>query len=239
MDGTDKNKLKLAETSFKTVLDANVHEDNKASRILAAMAFLTAAAAAVFARAQSITTPQPIVFGLAWAVASFSFYMFLVLLGSLFYLVALGPALNLPRSGKSGIQSLLFFQKIAEVATDQWEKHWKEKTAVQLEEEMTGNFVSEAYLIAEKARAKVTWMSIGSLFFRGAFLPLAALVIGLYPLNSQGVWFYARVAAAVFVLTQAIAVYIRPGLERRTKFVFLVALILVAAALIWGHLIWP
>jgi hypothetical protein len=44
-------KFELAETSFKTVLDADVYLDNKASRILAALAFLTAASAAVFARA--------------------------------------------------------------------------------------------------------------------------------------------------------------------------------------------
>lgn len=32
------NHLKLAETTFKTVLDADVHQDNKASRVLIAMA---------------------------------------------------------------------------------------------------------------------------------------------------------------------------------------------------------
>jgi hypothetical protein len=48
----------LAETTFKTVLDADYHLDDKASRILSAMAFLTAAAAAIFAKAYSPMLPQ-------------------------------------------------------------------------------------------------------------------------------------------------------------------------------------
>jgi ABC-type multidrug transport system fused ATPase/permease subunit len=59
-DDLDKKKLelsekraKLAEMSFKTVLDSDIHLDNKASRILSAMAFLTSASAAIFAKAYS------------------------------------------------------------------------------------------------------------------------------------------------------------------------------------------
>lgn len=51
--------IKLAETSFKTVLDADIHLDNKASRILSAIAFLTAAAAAIFSRAYSPVQTAP------------------------------------------------------------------------------------------------------------------------------------------------------------------------------------
>lgn len=52
VDNSEALKInKLAETSFKTVLDADIHLDNKASRILSAIAFLTAAASAIFARA--------------------------------------------------------------------------------------------------------------------------------------------------------------------------------------------
>jgi hypothetical protein len=46
-----KTRIELAETTFKTVLDADYHLDDKASRILSAMAFFTAAAAAIFAKA--------------------------------------------------------------------------------------------------------------------------------------------------------------------------------------------
>jgi hypothetical protein len=54
VENSEAKKLyDLAETSFKTVLDADIHLDNKASRILSAMAFLTAASAAIFAKAYS------------------------------------------------------------------------------------------------------------------------------------------------------------------------------------------
>jgi hypothetical protein len=49
--------IELAETSFKAVLDADYHLDDKASRILSAMAFLTAAAGAIFAKAYAPTLP--------------------------------------------------------------------------------------------------------------------------------------------------------------------------------------
>jgi hypothetical protein len=57
LDSKDKPETvsKLAETSFKTILDADIHLDNKASRILTAMAFLTAAAASTFSK---IYTPN-------------------------------------------------------------------------------------------------------------------------------------------------------------------------------------
>jgi hypothetical protein len=49
----DFNKLDSSEKSLKTVLDADIHEDNKASRVLSAMAFLTAASAAIFSKVYS------------------------------------------------------------------------------------------------------------------------------------------------------------------------------------------
>jgi hypothetical protein len=48
---SELNRIGLAEKSFKTVMDADVHQDNKDGRILSAMAFMTAAAAAIFAKA--------------------------------------------------------------------------------------------------------------------------------------------------------------------------------------------
>jgi hypothetical protein len=44
----DAERLQLVERSFKTVLEADTHQDAKAGRILAAIAFLTAATVALF-----------------------------------------------------------------------------------------------------------------------------------------------------------------------------------------------
>lgn len=57
MSANPTELIELAETSFKAVLDADYHLDDKASRILSAMAFLTAAAGAIFAKAYSPTLP--------------------------------------------------------------------------------------------------------------------------------------------------------------------------------------
>src|SRR5436190_130199 len=50
----EQKLMDLAKITFDTVFNATVHLDNKAARILGAMAFLTAAAAAIFARAQTL-----------------------------------------------------------------------------------------------------------------------------------------------------------------------------------------
>jgi hypothetical protein len=55
--GVLQDRYDLAEKVFDGVMDSVVHLDGKASRILAAIAFLTAAAAAVFARAASPYPP--------------------------------------------------------------------------------------------------------------------------------------------------------------------------------------
>lgn len=60
-DATNTELMDLAESSFKAVLDADYHLDDKASRILSTMAFLTAAAAAVFAKAYTPTSPPMVV----------------------------------------------------------------------------------------------------------------------------------------------------------------------------------
>jgi hypothetical protein len=49
------DRFQIAQVTFDHVLDVVEHIDSKASRILGAMAFLTAAAAAVFVRAAATT----------------------------------------------------------------------------------------------------------------------------------------------------------------------------------------
>lgn len=131
---TDLKLIDFAEKSFKTVMEADVHVDNKASRILGAMAFLTAAAASIFAKvysvgsttseiqekltqkltpilgsadpavindlALSIQEPHATIFGIDWALISFSIYMICILIGASLYLAALGPSLNIPSEFK-------------------------------------------------------------------------------------------------------------------------------------------
>ena len=52
----EPKSIDFAEKSFKTVLEADIHQDNKAGRILSAMAFLSAAAASIFAKVYSASS---------------------------------------------------------------------------------------------------------------------------------------------------------------------------------------
>lgn len=252
----------LAETTFKTVLDADVHLDNKASRILSAMAFLTAAAAAIFARTyssglssealeqtltQSLTThigtaqlpsvvdsiiqslqKTKVVFReLDLSLISFSTYILLVLIGSGFYLFALGPSLNIPpwlkdstNSGENElarlrelIKSLLFFDTIGSLKKDDWLKYWQQENPEKIKEKFVDSFENESYLIAQKIKTKVSLMSIGSFFFKLAFAALVSLAISLLPLTVKESIRLVLIALAILLSLFAFSSLQRPSTE--------------------------
>jgi hypothetical protein len=191
-----RQKIDLAEASFKTVLDADYHLDDKASRILSAMAFLTAAAAAIFAKAYSSGTPgapRILVFGVDLSLVAFLAYMVFVLIGAGLFLAALGPALNKPSgwliSGASDVRSRLFYDFIARVHSDAWSQYWNSLTAEELQNRIQQDYVFESRLLAEKARAKFLSMSFGSVFFRLALIWLIILVASLFSSNATIVQF--------------------------------------------------
>jgi hypothetical protein len=162
--------------------------------------------------------------------------MFFVLLGSFLYLAALGPALNLSAFKRRGrtphVDSLLFFQRIAEVPSEEWAEYWNAPVE-DLEEEMTKHYIKETHLISEKTWSKVIWMSTGSKLFAIAFVPLSALIIGLYAPDTWLVQFLIRLSIASFAVMAAYEAYIRPR-SRRAR-VFLTVLFLLAAGML---LIW-
>jgi hypothetical protein len=185
-----KSRYELAETSFKTVLDCDIHEDNKASRILTAMAFLTAAAAGIFAKAYSSDNDSQL-----WVLAVFSLYMFFVFLGASLYLTALGPALNIPlhwskKGEEKEPKSLLFFKLITDIKEEAWKKYWKEQETISLEEKMTDDFIYETYLIAQKVKTKLFRMVFGSFFFKIAILFLIPLVVAIIPFQKNNDFLY-------------------------------------------------
>ena len=95
------NKANIARESFKEVLASDQHEDSKAQRILTAMAFLTAAAGVIFAelsRAEigaSLSFPFSSTYG--YLPVCFFAFVATMIIGTLFFLAALGPAFNIPK----------------------------------------------------------------------------------------------------------------------------------------------
>lgn len=254
--------IELAETSFKTVLDADYHLDDKASRILSAMAFLTAAAAAIFAKAyspslgndyerkiatalspyvdqatltaatgsvlQSLKPSTAYILGLDVSLLSFICYMFFILIGAAFYLAALGPSLNKPETwfttGSSDIKSRLFYDFIGVLTADAWEKHWVGATPQerklkpgQLQTKMENDFVFETRLLAEKARGKYLWMSIGSVCFRLAILFLIPLVASLFSSNLKIVRLVSIIGAALIIGVYVFAQITRPPRPQQVR----------------------
>lgn len=203
-------KIDIAERSYQENLAATIHEDGKAGRILTAMAFLTTAAAAIYTRVDPHQFAQPVHFVEA---AAFPGYMFLVLLGVLFYLAALGPNLNIPSFRAKNINdspgletTLLFFKKIAELSEPTWKRRW-EKSPDDLQQTLESNFIHEAYLIAEKVSTKHTLMSIGSWCFRFAILFLIPLIARVCALDL----IYTQIAmGAVFIVFAIVAWVNRP-----------------------------
>ncbi len=211
------NHLKLAETTFKTVLDADVHQDNKASRVLSAMAFLTAATAAVFGRAYPASPlPQPLLLpGMALYLRPLAFvcYISLILIGSALYLAALGPSLNIPprlRADRTSteVNSLLFFNMIAAIDEMSWQEVWKRDVA-DLQRKMLESYIRESRLIAQKAQSKFVLMSLGSLSFRLALICLGILAATLF-VEARMVYAFALGACALLCLVFAFTTWRRP-----------------------------
>lgn len=192
-------KLDLAEKSFNTVLEADLHLDNKASRILGAIAFLTLAITTFFVNTySSIKETQKIYIVLfeninqkLLATFAFSFYILFIIIGAGLYLYALGPSLNIPnwfqnRNEKANsnneinstqIDSLLFYNKIGSTDSKLWQNFWENTLFDDLKNKVESDYVIETHLIAEKSITKFNLMSLGSFFFRIALIFLILLVV--------------------------------------------------------------
>lgn len=184
---TDQQKpiFDLAEKSFLSVMVYGYqHEENKASRMLTAIAFITAAAASIFSKIYiSDKTQQTLqVFGINYMVICFSLYILFVLLGVLCCLIVLDPALNLPQSfAKSNNQaaSFLFYKLIAEGGLEKWLSLWKDK-ADEISDSFIENYKNETFLLAQTSMIKYKSIRLGGLFLRFAILFLLYLVAALF-----------------------------------------------------------
>lgn len=200
------NKTDLARESFKEVLASDEHEDSKAQRILTAMAFLTAAAGVIFAelsRAEigaSLKFPFSSTYG--YVPVCFFTYVATMIIGTLFFLAALGPAFNIPKNWRKKEKrcyprSLLFSHLILQGTQTDWEKYWEESGVENLKDKLTKNYVTEAYLLANKVRFKVTMMLCGKIIYKLSLGFLGMLVIPVFTAVVSQVYTWA---AATFVV---------------------------------------
>jgi ABC-type multidrug transport system fused ATPase/permease subunit len=184
-------RLELAQISFAEVLRHLEHEDGKANRLLTAMAFLGAAAAAVFAaHMQKVKDPIAVTIldqQVSIPVTAFILFTVLLVFGVASTLVALGPSFNLSDTSKKEIRkwprdieklrSLVFAEFIAAHEVGAWTRYWDEHDAGDISAKMTGNLIYETHLIATKAVHKVRWIGYGAFFFRASLFPLPVFLV--------------------------------------------------------------
>ncbi len=250
--------------SFEAVLDADKHEDEKAYRILTAIAFLTAAAAVIFATiwpSSLLSNNQVNIFGVSSATLAFSLYIFFILIGSTFYLLALGPNLNVRKEIKLRVNSFFFFEKIAKYKENLWFQEWGiickytdrlNKTGIEpsginrkqdgtlqtppsvLMEAMYQQYVKECKLLAEKTHAKVFLMRFGNLTFLIAFISLLGLVVTLFPKNSYSQLSLFMIGVIFLLFVVALSYSKLPGIHPFIKIIFwtLVIISLIAVAIV-------
>jgi hypothetical protein len=252
-EGTEADwadKTNIARESFKEVLASDEHEDGKAQRILTAMAFLTAAAGFIFAELIRVGTGAALKFPIftSYAYIPLCFFAFVVtiIIGTLLFLAALGPAFNIPKAWRkkektSYPQSLLFSQAILQGTQTDWENHWRKSSVEKLQDELAKNYVTEAYLLAGKVKFKVSSMRWGKIVYKFSLGFLGMLVMPLLTtnagqLNSLAAWVFA----AVFI-EDTLERVLSPGgsiLSTDNLAVNLVELGLGIFLIIWGITNW-
>jgi hypothetical protein len=190
-----------AQRSLEAVTHLTEYQDDKANRILTAMAFMSAFAAVVFAVVPSrYSLAMPLILlraGLLWEACllfvlygAFIVYALTLTIGVAFILHAVRPRFNVPTAWKpdgSKPASYLFFEKITEVSPADWANAFANAKENEILAAQAKNSVLETYLIADKIGLKMQWLSRGvRLFFvstivLAVLLPLVAATLVLIP----------------------------------------------------------
>lgn len=216
---SDLDKFKdLTGQSLDTVTHLTEYEDEKANRILTAMAFISAFAAVLFAAVvghystsylQELwkTSHWRFIF-LTSGYALFSLYALAVSAGVFWSLYGMKPRFNVPKAWKtagSRPSSFLFFEKIIEVSPADWARAFTGTTAATSAEDLAFEYVKnnilETYLIAQKIPSKLRPLrKANTLYIASACILVAWVVVTAIAVGSIDLWPTAAVSAIRSVL---------------------------------------
>jgi hypothetical protein len=197
-ENTDElwKRYEITKEVLERPLDVTKHEDEKAARILASIAFLTLATTSVFSTFQNKGIKlelsifyQPVDLILLFFVG----YLIFVILGTIFMLNALGPNFELPIIWRTSAESqenvekktykpdsIFFFKKISEEDRNQWVNYF-EGNLNEILDKACSDHIFEAHLVSTKVEKKVKSIDYGKRFFLGAMLIFIFLMIfGFY-----------------------------------------------------------
>lgn len=188
-------RYELAKHVLDSPLDMTGHEDAKAGRVLASIAFLTAASATVFRTFVQndvrffCQLSDTMVLDLI--TIFFEAYLVLVTAGTVLLLLAFGPFFELPKiwgdgdsersSGEYRPKSLFFFEKVADEDREKWMEYLRRRPVSEILEKACNDYTYEAHLVSTKVRKKVKRIRQARYFFLSAMVMLVLFtLLGCY-----------------------------------------------------------
>lgn len=191
--------LPLARWSLDAVTHLTEYEDEKANRIMTAVAFLSAIVSVAFAaivqrypfsmvaetKGLSIHTNSLL---LVVLYALFGIYFLLLTIGAALTLYAVRPQFRIPSAWertKTTPGSFLFFKEILNVSGRNWGRSFTQNTPQALKTEYAKNSILETYLIAQKIPKKLRPLKKGIVCFFAStvililLLPLCAVTVAV------------------------------------------------------------
>lgn len=177
--------LELSEKSLSEVKHLTEYEDEKANRILTAVAFLSALAGVLYVGLLSQGTTQVLVVKafcdfiepIFLFHLTFGLYCLITVIGAVFVIEAVRPKFRIPREwGKNQTKmestngenatptlppSMLFFEKILEVNPVDWAKAFTTRGEQEIRIQYIKNCIIETYFVAEKIRIKMRYLKPG------------------------------------------------------------------------------
>lgn len=195
MDDEKKARLEIAKNIFEEVLNANLHQSEKAARLLIPIAFLTGAATFLFNffLENNISATWK---GINLIPILFLVYLFFTIGGTISIIETIGPSFEMkgwPSEGRKrekeergekgleGPESLLFFKLILKKEANQWMNIFLEGETRKLEgylendklrDKLIHDYVVEAYQLAKKTHGKVKKNLVAHLLFYVSFCSL-------------------------------------------------------------------
>jgi uncharacterized integral membrane protein (TIGR00697 family) len=192
----------LSKKSLEEVKHLTEYEDEKANRILTAVAFLSALGGLLFVTLVP-RNYSGAVLGLnnwnwpSWCYyVSFALFLFFLVLGTLLVVWALKPRFNIPpswgkmsKSDSNEIEpsSFLFFEQILKTGPQEWAGAFCKGSADQVKAKYIKCNITETYLVSDKIRKKLNYMQPGifllwlAVIFLGIWLVSCALLMIIPP----------------------------------------------------------
>jgi hypothetical protein len=187
--------LQMSERSLIEVKHLTEYEDEKANRILTAIAFLSALAGVLYVgllqgnRTAGILTVTKDSWVILYHLV-FGIYCLMTILGALLVINSVRPRFNVPKgweasqkSNKAKVESFkipssfLFFEKILAVKPREWASAFTKQTISDIQTQYIKNYIHESYLVADKIRIKLKTLQAGMWLLQIAVLALAFWIL--------------------------------------------------------------